>query len=308
VENDCDSNLENIKITDLYDKDIEITSEFEGDITDHYVVNEQKIIFNISELGPSDQILITFNATINSDNFNDVYAEAYTSNNGVYVSAEDSVSIIKNIAPIIDKLEGPENGIKNEQYEYTFKGTDEKDDDLFYFIDWGDDSNTGWIGPYASGKEITRSHSWGSEDTYVIDIKVKDNYDLEGDKSKELEVDISDDNDEPSLDITNPIPKSIYLNDRRIPRLLSRGIFVIGKLQITAEAEDEDRIDRLEHIIDDDESSSVEMEKEGSGDNYSYLLNDMCFGKKEIKVIAYDNKGKTTEETLNIFMINFGFK
>ena len=53
-------------------------------------------------------------------------------------------------------------------------------DDLFYYVDWGDESNTGWIGPVNSGQTITRSHTWFSEGYYVIKAKAKDIYDEEG--------------------------------------------------------------------------------------------------------------------------------
>ena len=74
-------------------------------------------------------------------------------------------------APIIS---GPSSGTAGEEYEYTFSTTDPEDDDVYYYIEWGDDSSTGWIGPYKSGEEITRSHFWILSDDYGIIARAKD--------------------------------------------------------------------------------------------------------------------------------------
>ena len=48
------------------------------------------------------------------------------------------------------------------------------------YIDWGDNTNTGWFGPYDSNKEVTKSHIWSEEGTYTIKCKAKDPYEAEG--------------------------------------------------------------------------------------------------------------------------------
>jgi len=50
-----------------------------------------------------------------------------------------------------------------------------------YFIDWGDDTNTGWIGPYTSGDQITESHTWSTKGTYMVKAKAKDPFGNESD-------------------------------------------------------------------------------------------------------------------------------
>jgi hypothetical protein len=62
-------------------------------------------------------------------------------------------------------------------YEYTFVTTDPEGDDVYYFIDWGDDHFKEWIGPYNSGEEIIVSHTWEVENNYNISCKAKDPYD-----------------------------------------------------------------------------------------------------------------------------------
>lgn len=73
--------------------------------------------------------------------------------------------------PVID---GPGGGIVGVTYEFNFVSTEPDNEDIFYFVDWGDGSNTGWFGPFASGVQATKSHSWLSTGNYYIKAKAKD--------------------------------------------------------------------------------------------------------------------------------------
>ena len=52
---------------------------------------------------------------------------------------------------------------------------DPEDEDVYYWIDWGDDTPGEWIGPYTSGEVITVSHVWEDKGNYEIIAKSKDN-------------------------------------------------------------------------------------------------------------------------------------
>jgi acid phosphatase type 7 len=80
-------------------------------------------------------------------------------------------------APLIDGLLHGKSGVA---YQYTFNATDPNGDNVSYLIDWGDNTSSGWIGPYLSGDEITESHSWSKKGTYTIKAKAKDMYGNEG--------------------------------------------------------------------------------------------------------------------------------
>jgi len=80
--------------------------------------------------------------------------------------------------PIID---GPAEGTAGEEYEYTFLSVDPNGDDVSYFVDWGDDTNSDWIGPYESGEEVTVSHTWSEQGGYTIRAKAKDEHGAKGD-------------------------------------------------------------------------------------------------------------------------------
>jgi len=80
-------------------------------------------------------------------------------------------------------ITGETSGNTGESYTYEIQGTDPDNDMISYFVDWGDDSDSGWQGPYSSGTSIELSHSWSEKDSYIIKAKVKDEHGLESDWS-----------------------------------------------------------------------------------------------------------------------------
>jgi hypothetical protein len=81
---------------------------------------------------------------------------------------------ITNTPPDKPSINGLSSGKAGEKYDYTFQAFDIDGDDLYYYIDWGDDQVEEWIGPHSSGEEIILSHTWSEENTYTIRAKVKD--------------------------------------------------------------------------------------------------------------------------------------
>ncbi|UCD13612.1 MAG: hypothetical protein JSW60_08660, partial [Thermoplasmatales archaeon] len=94
---------------------------------------------------------------------------------------------INNSPPMAPLIAGEINGKVGESYDYTFVSIDPEDNDIWYYIDWGDKTNTGWIGPYDSGVTITKSHTWSKQRNYTIKAKAKDTYCAESEWGK-LEV------------------------------------------------------------------------------------------------------------------------
>jgi hypothetical protein len=83
---------------------------------------------------------------------------------------------IGNNPPDSPNIDGPAIGKIGENYPYTFLTTDTDDDVLYYYIDWGDETNSGWIGAYDSGEETNMSHTWYEQGNYTIRAKAKDIY------------------------------------------------------------------------------------------------------------------------------------
>lgn len=84
-----------------------------------------------------------------------------------------------NSAPNSPSISGPTSGKIGKTYDFKFMSFDQDDDDIYYYIDWGDDYIEDWIGPFDSSEEITRSHKWQEEGTFVIKAKAKDTFNME---------------------------------------------------------------------------------------------------------------------------------
>jgi hypothetical protein len=80
----------------------------------------------------------------------------------------------KDGGPYIPVITGPQNGNINTEYTYKIETVDATRDDIYYYIDWGDDTSEEWIGPYTSGEEVVISHTWEKKGEYAITVKAKD--------------------------------------------------------------------------------------------------------------------------------------
>jgi hypothetical protein len=81
---------------------------------------------------------------------------------------------IVNIPPNKPKISGPTEGYEGEKITLYFNATDPDGHDLFYLVDWGDGTNSGWLGPYTSGEIAQRSYIYISPSEYEIKVKAKD--------------------------------------------------------------------------------------------------------------------------------------
>jgi hypothetical protein len=82
-------------------------------------------------------------------------------------------------APFKPTINGETYGKLGTKYSYTISTTDPENHDLFYLVDWGDGTNSGWVGPYNSGSDVVLSHTWTRRGINIIKVKAKDMYDLE---------------------------------------------------------------------------------------------------------------------------------
>ena len=70
---------------------------------------------------------------------------------------------------------------QGEPINYTFKSTDPDGDNVSYYIEWGDGTYEDWFGPFESGEEVIRNHTWIEQGTYDIRAKAKDIWGAESD-------------------------------------------------------------------------------------------------------------------------------
>jgi len=63
----------------------------------------------------------------------------------------------------------------NVEYNFTVVTSDSDGDDVHYWVDWGDNTNTGWLGPYSTSIEQTVSHTWTQPlSLKLVKVKAKD--------------------------------------------------------------------------------------------------------------------------------------
>ena len=65
--------------------------------------------------------------------------------------------------------------------------TDPDGDNVSYFFDWGDGTDSGWTEFVPSGTLVNVSHKWWIRGTYEVKVKAKDPYEAESEWG-ELEV------------------------------------------------------------------------------------------------------------------------
>jgi hypothetical protein len=87
-----------------------------------------------------------------------------------------------------NKPSGETSGKINTVYTYTTSTTDPNGDQVYYMWDWGDGSQSNWLGPYNSGATINTTHTWTKKGNYGIKVKAKDIYGAESNWSESLPI------------------------------------------------------------------------------------------------------------------------
>ncbi len=107
-------------------------------------------------------------------------------------------------------------------------------------------------------------------------------------------------NNKPIIRLLKPEEGRIYLLDRCLP-LKIKWTFILGPITIRVNATDPDGyIDRVEFFVDNESRFNDTYAP------YEWKWNEKAIGMKEIKVVAYDNEGSSTEEKIEVFIINLG--
>jgi len=86
-----------------------------------------------------------------------------------------------NVPPGIPDIDGPTSGSAGTDYTYILVTTDQNVDNVSYYIDWGDGTNSGWTTYSESGGNVELIHKWDEQNTYIIKAKAKDIYGAESD-------------------------------------------------------------------------------------------------------------------------------
>jgi hypothetical protein len=110
------------------------------------------------------------------------------------------------------KPSGTTLGAPNVVYTYTSSTTDPEGNQVYYLFDWGDGTNSSWVGPYASGATASANHSWSSSGTYQVKVKTKDTWQMQSSWSDALSVMINAPPNKPGKPSgpTSGVPNTVY--------------------------------------------------------------------------------------------------
>jgi len=110
-----------------------------------------------------------------------IYIAAINTSHPYSYSYLYALTIVDDNPPLTPTITGTHRGKVRQTYSYTIVSTDPEEDNISYYIDWGDGKTTDWIGPYDSGEEIIQSHTWLIRGTYEVKVKARDAHGMESD-------------------------------------------------------------------------------------------------------------------------------
>ena len=105
-----------------------------------------------------------------------IAAQGYDNAKGsAYIFTKESV----NQPPNPPTITGPTQGKVGTAYSFNITAIDPDGDEVYYFVNWADNTTSGWLGPFTSGQQMTVSHTWDKKGMYLIKAKAKDVSELE---------------------------------------------------------------------------------------------------------------------------------
>lgn len=72
------------------------------------------------------------------------------------------------------KPSGYVNGTVNVEYTFTTTTIDPDGDQVYYLWDWGDGTQSEWLGPFVSGAQASAQNSWSAKGDYSVKVKARD--------------------------------------------------------------------------------------------------------------------------------------
>lgn len=146
-----------------------------GDSNNDGAVSIAEAFNYASEVDPFDEIP-------QYDDNGDKVSHAYLIPNGGdgELGSNTFLGVLKG-PPETPTITGPTSGKPGIEYTYCASTTDPNRDNVYYWFDWGDGTNSGWVGSYASGATGSAKHRWSAQGSYQIKVKAKDIYDAESD-------------------------------------------------------------------------------------------------------------------------------
>jgi hypothetical protein len=131
--------------------------------------------------GTLGDLMNTIVVSLNISQINTTNCNEYITINSTGGNAILPVRIVKNFPPAIPSINGPEKGGIRKEMFFTITSTDNLSINIWYWMDWGDNTTSEWIGPYTTGEVITLNHSWMNQGMYTIRCKARNEHGAESD-------------------------------------------------------------------------------------------------------------------------------
>ena len=153
--------------------------EIKGAVSDDQEIGGISIYLdnkNIGQYSPKGvshyQFKTTYDTNELSEGFHVIKVEAYDAKENMNSKAIFFTFVGAPAKPQPPK--GTTNGKINTEYTYTAVANDPQNDKVWLLFDWGDGTNSGWLGPFESGNACEASHSWSNQGDFDIRVKAKD--------------------------------------------------------------------------------------------------------------------------------------
>jgi hypothetical protein len=207
--------------------------------------------------------------------------------------------IAVNQPPTMGNISGPLYGRPGVNYTFCITVNDPEGDNVFCLWDWGDGTEGGWLGPYASGAEICVTHAWSNEGSFSIRVKVKDEYGAESEWSETFSIII----DGTASDLHFITPKKGYLylwGEPRLPIFFTT--IVIGPITVEVFAVDNGSgMSHVEFYLDD---ILVGNDDTGVNNTYSWFWDERgAFFPYVLGAKAYDLAGNSASIQMRVWKI-----
>jgi hypothetical protein len=109
------------------------------------------------------------------------------------------------------KPEGPEEWAIDIEATFTSSTTDPDGDNIDYLFDWGDGTDSGWVGPYGSGQTGQASHAWTELGEFQVKAMARDQYGILSEWSEPATIKIVE-NDPPEKPSKPEGPEEWYMD------------------------------------------------------------------------------------------------
>ena len=102
--------------------------------------------------------------------------------NNFTINTTTKTVIVGNQPPTAPYVTGPQIGRAGVEYEWTFVSTDPEEDNITYYIDFGDQcGGAEYYGPFPSGEVLVLAHTYPYQSIFIINALAIDEFDAQSD-------------------------------------------------------------------------------------------------------------------------------